>query len=158
MPFGRVAGRPRSATGTVVRADPGSPTATSPSSAPAASSIAERVGVEAGTQFGDRGRVLDGHLERRTGFSSPGREQRAGLGFLDLERRGIERQLERREWIDLLALYRQRFAAGRQDRELRRLSIRRADEGGYRSQEVLAVVQHQQQVLVTEERGETVSQ
>ena len=118
----------------------------------------KRVGVEAGTKLSDRRRVLDGHGERRPGLAGSRREQRACLRFLDLEGRRVERQLERREQIGLLTLYRQRFATGRQDRELRRLATHRANKGGDRTQEVLAVVQHQQQFLVTKERGQAVRQ
>ena len=108
----------------------------------------QRHAIQPGAHLRGRGRVLRRQLKGRTGGSRPCREQRPGLGRGDRRGRAISRQPQRRHREDQLAGNIQAFPAGGQEPHPPALGKQRGHQTRRRLQDVLAVVQHHQQLTV----------
>ena len=108
----------------------------------------QRHAVQPGAHLGDRGRVAFGQRERGAGRAGPGDEQAAGLGRGDRADRAVFRQFQRRHREDEFAGHVQAFPAGGHDADPGALPGQHDRHPGGRSQDVLAVIQHDQQLPV----------
>ena len=106
----------------------------------------QRDAVQPGAHLRDRSRVARRQLEGGTGRTSPGREQRPGLGRGDRRGRAIGRQSQRRHRDDQLTGNIKAFPAGGQEPHPPALGNQRGHKARRRLQDVLAVVQHHQQL------------
>ena len=106
----------------------------------------QRHAVQPGAHLGDRGRVAVGQREPRARRAGPGDEQAAGLGRGDRVGRAVFRQFQRRDREDEFAGHVQAFPAGGQDADPGALPGQHDHHPAGRCQDVLAVVQHDQQL------------
>ena len=106
----------------------------------------QRDAVQPGAHLRDRGRVARRQLEGGAGRSSPGREQQAGLGRGDRRGRAVGRQSQRRHREDQLTGNIQAFPAGGQEPHPPAASEQLGHQARCPLQDVLAVVQHHQQL------------
>ena len=106
----------------------------------------QRHAVQPGAHLGDRGRVACGQRERGARRAGPGHEQAAGLGRGNRAGRAVFRQSQRRYGEDEFAGHVQAFPAGGQDAHPAALPGQHDHHPADRSQDVLAVVEHDQQL------------
>jgi hypothetical protein len=106
----------------------------------------QRHAVQPGAHLGDRGRVAFGQREPGAGRAGPGHEQASGLRRGNRPGRTISRQAQRRHGEDELARHIQALPAGSQDADPAALPGQHHHHPAGRSQDVLAVVQHNQQL------------
>ena len=126
---------------------PGSQLSRAQSRAPGRGQLdGQRNAVQPGTHLRNRGRVVRRQLEGRAGRTGPGREQQAGLGSGDRRRRAVGRQPQRRHREDQLTGNIQAFPAGGQEPHPAAPGKQRGHQGRRSRQDVLAVVQHHQQL------------
>ena len=106
----------------------------------------QRHAIQPGAQPGDRSRVACGQCERRARRAGPGDKQAAGLGRGDRADRTVFRQFQRRYREDEFAGHVQTFPAGGQDAHPAAVPGQHDHHPGGRFQDVLAVVEHDQQL------------
>jgi hypothetical protein len=106
----------------------------------------QRDAVQPGAHLRDRSRVARRQLEGGAGRAGPGREQRPGLGRGDRRGRAIGRQSQRRHRDDQLTGNIQAFPAGGQEPHPPALGNQRGHQARRRLQDMLAVIQHHQQL------------
>ena len=106
----------------------------------------QRHAIQPGAHLGDRSRVAVGQRERGARRAGPGHEQAARLGRGDRTGRAVFRQFQRRHREDEFAGHVQAFPAGGQDADPGALPGQHDHHPAGRSQDVLAVVQHDQQL------------
>ena len=108
----------------------------------------QRHAIQPGAHLGDRGRVIRGQRERGARRAGPANEQAAGLGPGDRTDRTILRHAQRRHGEDQFARHIQAFPAGGHDPHPAALPGQHHHYPAGRSQDMLAVVEHDQQLAV----------
>ena len=106
----------------------------------------QRHAVQPGAHVRDRSRVTRGQRERGARRAGPGHEQAPGLRRGHRADRPVFRQFQRRHREDEFAGHVQAFPAGGHDAHPGTLPGQHDHQPGSRSQDVLAVVQHDQQL------------
>ena len=118
----------------------------------------QRDAVETTNHFRDRGGVLLGDPEVGVHRLRPLDEDPHGLAARDRgEFIGVG-HAERSHGHDALTREAQAFAARREHEEPRAPVFERADQGGHRRQQVLAIVEHQEQLLRAQEADKGLDQ
>ena len=106
----------------------------------------QRDAVQPDAHLRDRGRVVRRQLKSGTGRTGPGREQQPGLRRGDRRGRAAGRQPQRRHRDDQLTGNIQAFPAGGQEPHPPAPGNQRGHQARRRLQDVLAVIQHHQQL------------
>ena len=106
----------------------------------------QRHAVQPGAHVRDRSRVTRGQRERGARRAGPGHEQAPGLRRGHRADRPVLGQFQRRHGEDEFARHVQAFPAGGHDADPGALPGQHDHQPGSRSQDVLAVVQHDQQL------------